>query len=91
MGQQTLTVRKACAVYDRWLDDPRVEFYPEPRGMDIAFREATAPFAGKTASKYIGDCYLVAYARQCQATLVTFDDALRSLARKLGHSAVIPD
>jgi hypothetical protein len=28
-----------------------VEFYPEPRGMEAAFREATAPFAAKPASK----------------------------------------
>jgi hypothetical protein len=31
MGDQTLTLRKAWGVYDRWLEDPRVEMYPEPR------------------------------------------------------------
>jgi hypothetical protein len=31
MGEYTLTLGKAWAVYDRWLDDPRVELYPEPR------------------------------------------------------------
>jgi predicted nucleic acid-binding protein len=45
MGEQTLTLRKAWSVYDRWLADPRVEFYPEPRGVDAEFREATEPFA----------------------------------------------
>jgi hypothetical protein len=29
MGQQTLTLRQAWGAYDRWLKDPRVEFYPE--------------------------------------------------------------
>ena len=90
MGEQTLTLRKAWGVYDRWLNDPRVEFYPEPRGLDTGFREATAPFAGKAASKWVGDCYLLAYARQSQAALVTFDKALFDLARKEGYSAVIP-
>jgi predicted nucleic acid-binding protein len=41
LGEQTLTLRKAWSVYDRWLADPRVEFYPEPRGVDAEFREAT--------------------------------------------------
>ncbi len=90
MGEQTLTLRKAWGVYDRWSNDPRVEFYPEPRGLDAGFREATAPFAGKAASKWVGDCYLLAYARQSHATLVTFDKALYDLARKEGYSAVIP-
>lgn len=90
MGEQTLTLRKAWGVYDRWLGDPRVEFYPEPRGLDTGFREATAPFAGKAASKWVGDCYLLAYAKQSNAALVTFDKALFDLARKEGYSAVIP-
>jgi toxin-antitoxin system PIN domain toxin len=90
MDQQTLTLRKAWAVYDRWLNDPRVEFYPEPRGLDAGFREATAPFAGKPASKWVGDCYLLAYASQCHAALATFDRALYELAAKQGCSAVIP-
>ena len=89
MGEQTLTLRKASGVYDRWLSDPRVEFYPEPRDLDAAFRDTTAPFAGKAASKWVGDCYLLAYAKQSHA-LVTFDRALYDLARKQGHSAVIP-
>jgi hypothetical protein len=90
MGEQTLTLRKAWAVYDRWLEDPRVEFYPEPRGVDAAFRRATEPFASKHASKWIGDCYLLAYAKESQAVLVTFDAALRAQAQKQGHAAVIP-
>jgi predicted nucleic acid-binding protein len=37
MGEQTLTLQRAWGVYDRWLDDPRVELYPEPRGLDAEF------------------------------------------------------
>jgi toxin-antitoxin system PIN domain toxin len=90
MGEATLTLRKAWDVYDHWLEDSRVEFYPEPGGLDAAFREATAPFAGKAASKLVGDCYLLAYAKHSHATLVTFDKALYDVARKQHCSVVEP-
>ncbi len=90
MGEQTLTLQKAWDVYERWLSDPRVEFYPEPRGLDAAFREATAPFAQQAASKWVGDCYLLAYSKESRAALVTFDRALLVLARKHGYAAILP-
>jgi toxin-antitoxin system PIN domain toxin len=90
MGEETLTLRRTWAVYDRWLKDPRVEFYPEPRNVDAGFRRATEPFAGKAASKWVGDCWLLAYAEATQARLVTFDQALYEFARKHGNRAVIP-
>jgi toxin-antitoxin system PIN domain toxin len=90
MGEQTLTLRRAWGVYERWLGDPRVEFYPEPSGLDTAFRRATAPFASTPASKWVGDCYLLAYAHQADTVLVTFDKALSDFARKHGYSAIIP-
>jgi len=90
MGEQTLVLRDAWAVYDHWLADSRVEFYPEPNGLDAVLREATAPFAGQAAPKWIGDCYLLAYAKHSRATLVTFDRALHDLARKQLCSAVEP-
>jgi uncharacterized protein len=90
MGEQTLTLRKAWSVYDRWLADPRVEFYPEPRGVEAEFRQTTEPFAARPASKWIGDCWLLASANSIQATFVTFDQALYEHARKQGHSVVMP-
>jgi hypothetical protein len=90
MGEQTLTLNQAWGIYDRWLQDPRVEFYPEPRGIDAAFRMSTKPFGGKKATKWIGDCYPLAYAQACEASLVTFDTALHAHARKQGNPAVIP-
>lgn len=90
MGEQTLTLRQAWEVYDRWLSDPRVEYYPEPRGLDAAFRDATAPFAAAHASKWVGDCYLLAYARQSGAALVTFDRSLLETAGKHGYAAIRP-
>jgi uncharacterized protein len=90
MGDQTLTLRKAWGVYDRWLEDPRVELYPEPRNLDTGFRQTTEPFGARQAPKAVGDCFLLAYARELQAALVTFDRALYEFARKQGHATVIP-
>jgi len=58
--------------------------------LDAAFRQATAPFARRPASKWIGDCYLLAYAVESDATLVTFDKALLALAGKNRYAAIRP-
>jgi toxin-antitoxin system PIN domain toxin len=91
MGDQTQTLRQAWAVYDRWLADPRVEFCPEPRQVEERFRAATEPFSGQAASKWVGDCWLLAYAQATHSNLVTFDQALFDAARKLGHAAIRPN
>jgi toxin-antitoxin system PIN domain toxin len=90
MASETLTLRKAWQVYDCWLQDPRVSFYPEPRGIEAAFRQATEPHAARAASKWVGDCWLLAFAREIQSTLVTFDRQLFELAKKQACRAVIP-
>ncbi len=90
MGGKTLTLGEAWAVYDGWLKDPRVAFYPEPRNVDAGFRRATQPFAGKAAAKWVGDCWLLAFAEAAHARLVTFDQGLVEFARKQGNRAVVP-
>lgn len=90
MGDQTLTLREAWSVYDRWLEESYVDFYPEPRNMESAFRQTTKPFESQPASKWVGDCWLLAFAKEAGATLVTFDRALHQFARKQGRPAVIP-
>lgn len=50
-----MTLSKAWGVYDKWLEDPRVKFYPEPRNLDAAFRKMTEPFAAQPATKAVGD------------------------------------
>jgi len=90
MGRNALTVQGGWSVYESWLGDRRIQFHPEPRRFDAAFRQATEPFAGQRASKWIGDCYLLAFAREIGATLVTFDKALFGLARKQDYAAIIP-
>lgn len=89
-GTQPLTLQEAWDVYDQWTEDPRVDFYPEPRNIDSAFRGAMKPFATKPASQWVGDCWLLAFAQETGTTLVTFDRALLDLSRKQGHSAVMP-
>lgn len=43
IGEQVLTLQKAWSVYDKWLEDYRVEFYPEPPDIDATFRRVTNP------------------------------------------------
>ena len=88
--ERPLTVEQAWGVYDRWLSDPRVEFYPEPKSVDNALRQATAPFFNQASAKTIGDCYLLAFSRETDTTLVTFDRALTSLAARTGYLAFAP-
>jgi predicted nucleic acid-binding protein len=90
MGEQTLTLRKAWAVYDRWLEDPRVDFCSDPQLVDAAFRLATNPFAAKAASKWVGDCWLLAFAQATHSRLITFDQALCDFSHKQGHNAIRP-
>ncbi len=90
MGTAVLTLGKAWADYERFLEDPRIDFFPEPGGIDAAFLEATVPHFGKPASKAVGDCYLLAFAKQSDAALVTFDKGLLELARKHRCRALVP-
>ncbi len=90
MGEATLTLRQAWSVYDRWMEDPRVDFYPEPRNLETEFRRSTRPFAAKQASQWVGDCWLLAFAQASKAQLVTFDRALHEFALKQGNSAILP-
>ena len=93
MSEDRLTLKQAWSVYDRWFADPRIEFHPEPAGVDLLLRELTEPFADRSASNLVGDCYLLACARASHATLVTFDRALHHYhsARQKGYAAVMPD
>ena len=90
MGNRVLTLGQAWSVYDAWLGDPFVTFYPEPHVIDGEFRVVTQPFSSQHASKWVGDCWLVAFAQATQSNLVTFDKALHNFARKHGHAAVLP-
>lgn len=88
MGSQTLTLSRAWGVYDQWKKDPRIEFLQEPWDLESTIREATRPIGGQAASKSVGDCYLLAFAQEAGATLVTFDRALSSFGGKHGYDVL---
>lgn len=90
MGDQTLTLRRAWSVYDRWLKDPRVAFYPESRAIDTTLRAMTSRLEKRNASKWLRDCYLLAFAKESGSSLVTFDKALLGFAHKHGYAAISP-
>jgi toxin-antitoxin system PIN domain toxin len=88
MGRSVATVSAAFAVYDEFLADPRISLTPDPETLDPLMRALSKPFAHQTATKLIGDLYLIAFAAAAGATLVTFDKAMASAARKR-RSAVL--
>ena len=82
MGDSTLNIAEAFATFDRWSEDPRVEFANEPRGLEATFRRISAALAKQAATKAIMDAYLAALAESERATLVTADRALGAIARR---------
>ena len=82
MGDSTVTLDNALAVYDQWILDPRVELAAEPLGIDKQFRQALRPVSGRPATKAIADCYLAGFASAAGAHIVTLDKGLAGAARK---------
>ncbi len=81
MGESAVLLNDAFALYDRWLEDSRVELVREPRGIELLFRQTSAPFAMQPATKAVTDAYLAAFAEAENATLVTLDRTLANTAR----------
>ena len=79
MSDEVMTQPQAWAAYDRWLQDPRVEFVDEPAEIETRFRALTR--LRQPATKNWADSYLAAFAMVGRLTLVTFDQGLRSKAR----------
>jgi len=74
MDGKPLRMEEAWRVHDRFFDDARVVFYPEPTDVESRFREYTRT---KTISpKLWADAWLLAFAEAAAGTLVTFDRAL---------------
>jgi len=80
LGRAALTLAEAWAAWDRWLEDPRVEYRDEGKGLSEEFRAALLPFGQRKAWKWVGDGFILAQAKHFQATLVTFDRALEKEA-----------
>ena len=74
MDSKPLSMREAWHVFDRFFEDDRVVFAPEPAEVETLFRKYTA---GRRASpKFWADAWLLAFAQTAPGTLVTFDRAL---------------
>ena len=79
MGDEVMTQPRAWAVYDRWLQDPRVELADEPADIESRFRALTR--LRQPATKDWADSYLAAFATVGRLRLVTFDRGLRSKSK----------
>ncbi len=88
MGASVLNLQDAFALYDRLLEDSRIQLSSEPRGLDGLMRDASRPFARQPATKAIGDLYLISFAMAVEATLVTFDKAM-ARATRMQHFPVL--
>ena len=75
MGDEVMSQTQAWAAYDRWHQDPRIEFVDEPPQIETPFRAFTR--LRHPATKDWADSYLAAFATVDQLTLVTFDRGLR--------------
>jgi toxin-antitoxin system PIN domain toxin len=76
MGGDTKTMSEAWGLWDRvWADD-RIEFLPEPEGLEREFRSRSR--LSSRSPKVWADAYLLAFASVAGLKLVTFDHALKA-------------
>ena len=81
MADEVLSQVEAWGLYDRWLQDDRVDLMDEPAGLEGRFRAMTS--AKHPAPKDWADSYLSAFAAAGQFTVVTFDRAFRTKTKAL--------
>jgi hypothetical protein len=82
MGQDSVMSQvEAWETYDRWVEDERVLFVDEPRGLEPSFRSMSQ--LQQPAPKDWADSYLAAFATISQMTLVTFDQGFDGRIRDL--------
>jgi uncharacterized protein len=77
MGADTMSQSRAWQVYDKFLQDPRVSFFPEPEQVDANFRQLTR---GSHASTNLWtDAYLAAVAKTGRLAIVSLDRAFSNI------------
>ena len=76
MGDSVVSLGGAFALYDDLIRDPRIQLAPEPPDLDRLMRAVSRPIVRQSATKAIGDLYLIGFAMAANATLVTFDKAM---------------
>jgi hypothetical protein len=75
METNVFTAEGAWEIYDGLFRNPRIDFIPEPPGLERAWREATRrPHMGPN---FWTDAYLAAFATAGGYTIVTFDQGFR--------------
>src|SRR5262245_442642 len=70
---------KAWRAYHRWFEDDRVGFHDEPDSARLGASFEELSTRSRPSTKLWADAYLAAFARTAGLTLVTFDQALRTL------------
>ena len=76
MGGDTETMAGAWKLLERIQTDQRIEFLPEPEGLDREFRlRSRLP---SRSPKVWADAYLMAFAAAAGLKLITFDRALKT-------------
>ena len=82
---------RIVALCDDLIRDPRIQLVPEPPDLDRLMRAVSRPFIRQSATKAIGDLYLIAFAMAANATLVTFDKAMaRALQAQQAPVVLLP-
>jgi toxin-antitoxin system PIN domain toxin len=76
MGSDLKTMRDAWSLWNRVWADPRIQFLPEPDGMEKEFRSHSR--VKSPSPKVWADAYLLAFAAVAGLKLVTFDRALKT-------------
>ena len=74
LREDALTRREAWEVYQKLLTDPRIEWLPEPQGIETMWIQISKK--PDRAHKLWTDDYLAAFAFLTGATLTTFDRAM---------------
>jgi predicted nucleic acid-binding protein len=80
MYNPPLTIPQAWAAYDRLLTDKRVAFLDELPGVAARFRRHSQ--AESASPKLWADAWLLAFAEEAGATIVTFGRPLAARARQ---------
>src|SRR5215469_8968124 len=74
MGSDTTTMVEAWALWDKVWADSRIEFLPEPEGIEREFRSRSR--LTSRSPKVWADAYLLAFTSVAGLKLVTLDRAL---------------
>lgn len=77
-GLPPLTNEEAWDTYTAFINQPRVSWLNEPRGLDKRWKRLSG--RNTSSPKLWMDAYLAAFAMSCHATLVTIDQAFTQFA-----------